>query len=87
MTTTQLLMMILAFVICLAVGAFCVARPSAVQQYVLQLYEHRERAQRLNPLWKWMQGPTYVLSIRLVGGVAMLMALVLLFALVFRLKE
>jgi hypothetical protein len=85
-TTTQLVITILAFFIFLAIAMFCIARPSAVQQHVLKFYEHRERAQKLNPFWTWMQGRSYVVSIRLSGVVAVLMALGILWALVLRFK-
>jgi hypothetical protein len=87
MNNTQLVITMLVFLVCLAVGTFCIARPTAIQQYVLHLYEHSERAQRINPFWRWMQGTTYVMSIRLVGGLAVLMALLVLYSLIFQFKK
>ena len=87
MNTTQLVLMVLSIAIFCGIGTICIVGASAVQQYALRLYENRESAQRFNPFWKWMQRPGYLLSIRLAGCVALLMALMILFGLLFPFKR
>jgi hypothetical protein len=87
MTRGETILTILGSLVCLAVGILSLSRPHAIQNYVLKLYEGRRAARKLSPFLPWMETPSYIWSLRLVGGLAVLISLGVLTALFFALKR
>lgn len=62
-----------------ALGAACVARPAAIQGYVLR-NQRDTWAWRLNPFTDWMKKSTYRTYLRLMGAFLLLWAAVVIVA-------
>ena len=75
MTRVETILTILGALACLAVGVISLSRPQVIQNYVLKLYEGQGFARKLNPFLPWMETRSYIWSLRLVGGLAVLISL------------
>ena len=55
----------------LLVGIACLLMPERIQTISLNYYAEHPGAGRLNPFLEWMRTPSYILSLRLVGLIAL----------------
>jgi len=69
----------LAFSAVLAViGVVCLVWPSTIQQYALR----SPSVSKFNPFFEWMKRPAYLVSLRLCGVLALLLAAFVLWAVI-----
>ena len=67
-----------------AVGVISLLWPEKIQEYALNLYTNAKGLAGWNPFLKWMQTSGYIVSLRLVGALAILAGLFALYDLVRR---
>lgn len=58
------------------IGMVCLVWPSKIQQYALR----SPAASKFNPFFEWMKKPSYLVSLRLCGVLALLMATLIIWA-------
>lgn len=78
-TTVALALLCLFF---LAVGIAALWWPEKIQEYALSFYTNAKGLAKWNPFLKWMQTSSYIVSLRIIGVLAILVALVALYVLV-----
>ena len=64
------------------IGVVCLMWPHRIQEFALGYYARHPFQARLNPWLKWMSTPGYVLSLRLIGAMALGAAVIVGYALV-----
>jgi hypothetical protein len=53
-----------------AVGAVALIWPERIQDWMLSFYDRSNGLARWNPFLNWMRTSSYVLSLRVIGGVS-----------------
>lgn len=56
--------------------------PKKIQGYVLNFHANAKGLAKWNPLLKWVQTSSYVVSLRIIGALAIVVALVALYVLI-----
>lgn len=77
--TVALVLLCLFF---LAVGIATLWWPEKIQEYTLSFYANAKGLAKWNPFLKWMQTSGYIVSLRIIGVLAILVALLALYVLI-----
>ena len=64
----------------LLVGIVCLLMPERIRTFGLNLYARHSRDERLKHHMAWMRTPSYIRSLRLVGVIALMGFVLILFA-------
>jgi hypothetical protein len=65
----------------LGVGVLALGWPERIQEYVISFYSNAKGLASWNPFLSWMKTPSYVVSLRIVGALAVVSGLLALYAL------
>jgi hypothetical protein len=59
-------------VLFLAIAIICLFMPETIQRFALEYYAAHDGARRVNPFFEWMRTPGYLVSLRVIGLIALL---------------
>jgi hypothetical protein len=67
-----------------SIGLICLAWPERVQHTAIEFYLRHRKLARFAPFWQWVRTPYYRLQLRIIGILAILCSLLLLFVMLGR---
>jgi hypothetical protein len=78
----EILIVSTSAIIFLLIGLACLVWPEKIQQFGLNYYSRHEMIAKYNPFLGWMKTHSYILSLRIIGTLAMGVFVLLLFIMI-----
>jgi hypothetical protein len=80
----EVLPILITGLICLAIGTACMFFPRRIQEYSISCHENAKGLARFNPFIGWIRTRNYLLSLRVIGVLAFLIAGLAFYVLLFQ---